>query len=518
MCSDIGDEAALHQALLGLYTAGYRDARRLGPALAAWLEENGLEPSEDHQLVLKRAFTAAGTNRQFVNGSPTTLAALAEIGQSLVDMHGPHDHQSLLHTAKQLAILDAFAGLGAAREAFAAVVRRGSALAAEKAALVVDERTYAQQLDLLRFQVSEITAARLQAGEEAEVQREHDRASNAARLLELSQAALALLGEEENALLTQAGLLGRTLQELQRIDPGSAALATRHGEVMAGWRELQGELSQYADRVEIDPARLQELEERLNLFHTLKRKYGASMEEVITFGAEAAAKLEQLGRREAELERLNAGLKQTALEIGRVGQELSARRRKAVPQLVRAVGRQLKDLGFAQSHFDVTVTTLTPGASTEFAASVPLSGLDTIEFQFAPNPGEPVRPLRAIASSGEMARVMLALKTALAQVDEVPVLVFDEVDANVGGETASVVGGKMRQIAAQHQVLCITHLAPVAAHASAHYVVTKQTRDGRTTSEISCLGKPERVTELARMLGGQSEAARQHAEELLRAS
>jgi len=193
-------------------------------SLDAFLEENGLEPCEDNQLVLKRVFTGAGSNRQFVNGSPTTLAALATIGEWLVDIHGPHEHQSLLHTAKQLAILDAFGGLQKEREAFTELFRRRSAIEAEKAALIVDEKTYAQQLDLLRFQVNEITAARLQPGEDEQVEQEYQRASNAARLLQLSQAALDVLGENENALLTQAGVVGRTLQELQRIDASAAEI------------------------------------------------------------------------------------------------------------------------------------------------------------------------------------------------------------------------------------------------------------------------------------------------------
>ena len=202
-------------------------------------------------------------------------------------------------------------------------------------------------------------------------------------------------------------------------------------------------------------------------------------------------------------------------EIWRVGGELSDQRRKIIGPLGKAAVKQLKDLGFAQSHFDVTIGAADRDSLFRPGSPILSSGLDTVEFQFAPNLGEPPRPLRAIASSGEMARVMLALKTVLAQVDEIPVLIFDEVDANVGGETANAVGEKMRQIARERQVLCITHLAPVAAHASAHYVVTKQIREGRTISEITLLDRKERVTELARMLGGQSEAARKHAEELL---
>jgi DNA repair protein RecN (Recombination protein N) len=548
------------------------DVSKLRAPLKTFLEENGLEPFEDGQLALKRTFTTAGANRQFINGSPTTLAVLAALGEWLVDIHGPHDHQSLLHATRQLAILDAFGGLQSARDAFAALLQRRAALEAEKSALITDEKTYAQQLDILRFQTCEISTARLQSDEEPRLQAEFQRASNAAKLLELSQTALGLLSDNENSLLTQSGLLGRALQELQRIDPAAANLLAIHEQTAATLRELQNDLSHYAEKVDIDPARLAELETRLDLIHSLKRKYGATLPEIITFGETACEKLRQLEQRDVELTRLNADLKKIETELWRAGRELSVRRRKLIPQLAQAVVKQLKDLGFAQSHFDVAITSLTPdssappgsqthldnapasngqergvhaassfadaqlnsstiagntlkrpegrapGAAPGFAppTRLPASGLDIIEFQFAPNAGEPPRPLRAIASSGELARVMLALKTVLAEVDEIPVLVFDEVDANVGGETASAVGAKMRHIARQRQVLCITHLAPVAAHAAAHYLVTKKLRDGRTVSEITLVDRKERVTELARMLGGQSDAARKHAEALLK--
>ena len=490
------------------------DVRSLKAPIRRFLDENGLEPCEEGQLVLKRAFTAAGSNRQFINGSPTTLQTLARVGEWLVDIHGPHDHQSLLHAARQLAILDAFGGLQPVRESFTALIRSSAALEAEKAALIVDERTYAQQLDLLRFQSREISEARLTPDEDLQVDQDHRRASNAARLLEITRAALGLLSDDDNAVQTQLGTLGRLLQELQRLDSAAAPLAETHAQAAASLQELQGVLSHYADRVELDPGRLQELEERLNLLQSLKRKYGFTLADVIAFGEEAARKLASLEQRDAELGRLNAELKQLEAAILRAGQELSARRKKLIPQLSRAVAKQLAALGFQQSHFDVA---LTNGSEiSNLKAQISATGFDTIEFQFAPNPGEPPRPLRAIASSGEMARVMLALKTVLAVEDEIPVLVFDEVDANVGGETASAVGEKMRQISKQRQVLCITHLAPVAAQGDAHFLVTKQVKSGRTLSEISLLEKKERVTELARMLGGQSDAARRHAEELLK--
>jgi DNA repair protein RecN (Recombination protein N) len=493
------------------------DVGQLRAPLESFLEENGLEPCADHQLLLKRSFTSGGTNRQFINGSPTTLNTLASLGEWLVDIHGPHEHQSLLHPARQLAILDAFGKLDDEREAFTDLVRRRGALEAEKAALIVDEKTYAQQLDLLRFQVDEIAAARLQPEDEAQVEQDYRRASNAAKLLQLSQAALGMLGENDTSVLTQAGIIGRTLQELQRVDASAASLQTLHEQAVSALHDLQTALSHYSDKTDIDPARLQQLEERLNLIHSLKRKYGATVAEVITFGDEAQRKLQSLEQRDAALVRLNAQLEQLTAELWRAGQALSAKRRKVIPQLSKSVSKQLGDLGFKQSRLGVSLTTLDQSDFTHHASRITHHGLDTIEFQFAPNPGEPARSLRAIASSGELARVMLALKTVLAAEDQIPVLVFDEVDANVGGETANAVGEKMQQIAQKRQVLCITHLPQVAAPASAHYVATKQVKGGRTVSEITLLDPRERVTELARMLGGQSDAARRHAEALLKA-
>lgn len=490
------------------------DVARLHAPLKSFLEDNGLEPCEDHQLVLKRAFTAAGANRQFVNGSPTTLNRLAALGEWLVDIHGPYDHQSLLQPARQLAILDAFGGLEKTRDAFAALVDQHEALAAEKTSLIIDDKTYAQQLDLWRFQANEIAAAQLKADQEPQLDRDYQRANNAARLLQLAQTALSALSEEDQAVLSRAGALGRTLQELQRADPAAMPLIEIHEQATASLRELQSELSRYLDKIDLDPARLQELEERLNLIHALKRKYGATLAEVIAFGETASQKLQQLEQRETELARLNQALKKLETELWQTGGELSAQRRKLIPKLSQAVTRHLDQLGFKQSQFDIALNAA--GAAAAVQPPFARTGFDTVEFQFAPNPGEPARPLRAIASSGEMARVMLAIKTVLAAVDQVPVLVFDEVDANIGGETAVAVGEKMRQIGAQRQVLCVTHLAPVAAVAAAHYVVSKQVKGERTVSEIRRLAPAERVTELARMLGGQSEVARKHAQALLK--
>ncbi len=492
------------------------DVAGLGPRITEVLEANGIEPCEDHQLLLKRTFTAAGTNRQFINGTPTTLAVLAEVGDWLVDIHGPHDHQSLLQPTRQRDLLDAFARLESEVAKYDALVHRRGEIESAKAALVVDERTYAQQLDLLRFQVNEIAAARLVSGEDVSVEQEHQRVSNAARLLELAQSALAVVSGDESSVLNELGAVGRCLQELRRLDAGAASLTELHAQALTIVRELQTELDHYLDRVDLDPERLQQLEERLNVLQSLKRKYGPSLGDVIRFGGDAASRLRQLESRDAELARLNAELAALEDELWAQGERLTRARKAAAPKLAQAIRRQLTELGFRQSDFQVGIESLTrSGRAGEGTASLPRGGLDTVEFLFAPNPGEPPRALRAIASSGEMARVMLAVKTVLAAEDQVPVLVFDEVDANVGGETAHAVGDKMRQIARRRQVFCITHLPQVAAAAGAHFVVEKEVKAGRSVSKMRLIEGPDRVTEIARMLGGQSEAARQHAAALL---
>lgn len=492
------------------------DVAGLGAGFRTCLADHGIEPCEQDQLLLKRSFTTTGANRQFVNGTPATLGILGDVGNWLVDMHGPHDHQSLLQPARQLAILDAFGGLRPQVEAFGECVRQRRGLLGERSGLLVDEASYAAQLDLLRFQVQEITGANLRPGEDVELEQEHQRAANAARLLQLGQAAAGLLDGEEPSVSSQVGAVGRLLQELERLDAGAAALGQVQAQAASLLQELETELVRYLERVEVDPERLQRLEERLDLLQTLKRKYGSSVDRVIEFGADARRRLDQLESREGARQRLALELERLGQQLLAQGQALTVARRPLVPRLVKAVNRELRDLGFRQGRFEVALEAAVPGLEVLLREGmVSSSGFDTVEFLFAPNPGEPARALRAIASSGELARVMLALKAVLAAEDEIPVLVFDEVDANVGGETAHAVGDKMRRIAQRRQVFCVTHLPQVAAAADVQFVVTKETRDGRTTARMARLDAEDRVTELARMLGGQSAAARQHARALL---
>ncbi|MGA4645285.1 DNA repair protein RecN [Limisphaera sp. 4302-co] len=489
------------------------DVRGLPEPLDPWLMERGLEPCEEGRLMLKRTVTATGANRQFVNGSPAPLAVLKELGDRLVDIHGPHDHQSLLHPARQLDLVDAHAGLQELRTAFARACAERARLERARTELVMDETAYARQLDLLRHQVREITEAALQPGEEETLQAAHQRLSNAARLLQLTRAALDVLTESEQSILNQAGVVGRTLQELQRLDPQTGDWIEWHSRAVEQWQGLAQELSRYADRLELDPRRLEEVEQRLDLLQGLKRKYGRTVADILAFGEEAARQLATLEQRETELARLQSELAALDRRLRELGAELHARRRAALPGLERAVRRHLEDLGFQQCHFEVRLESRLETAG-EGPPPSP-AGWDRVEFLFAPNPGEPPRPLRAIASSGELARVMLALKTVLAAQDQIPVLVFDEVDANVGGETAHAVGAKMREIAAHRQVLCVTHLAPVAAPATQHWRVQKTVRQGRTYTELTRLDAAGRAEELARMLGGRSEEALRHARSLL---
>ncbi len=325
------------------------------PEMNVHLEANGLEPCEGNQLFLKRTFSATGSNRQFINGTPAALNSLKSVGDMLVDMHGPHDHQSLLQPANQLEILDAFGGLSGARHNFGLLAQKQAALEAEKAALIVDEGTYARQLDLLRFQTTEIDAAKLKPEDDLELAEQFNRANNASKLLQLIQSATTLLAEDENALLTNGGALGRTLQELRKLDSGAEALSDLHEQAMEALRELHLKLGSYSDGIDVDPVRLVELEERVNVFHGLRRKYGQTAGEILRFGEEARTKLAELEGRDEIIERINSALEGLEGQLRRSGEQLSAARRKIIPKLAKAVTKELNDLGFKQSFFAIAL-------------------------------------------------------------------------------------------------------------------------------------------------------------------
>ncbi|MFL6530641.1 MAG: DNA repair protein RecN [Chthoniobacterales bacterium] len=470
------------------------------------LSEAGVEPCGD-ELILKRSFSAAGSNRQFINGSPTTLAVLKSLGDDLVDLHGPHDHQSLLSPEKQLGLLDAFAH--AETEEFAKKYRELQSVTAEQAALSIAESAREQELDLLRHQVAEITAANLNDSEEQDIESRYKLASNSKRLIELASAAATRLSEADDSVLSQLAETQRLLRELEKIDPGVAELSATHAASVVELSEIARSLTNYAERLDLDPAQLASLEQRVSLFETLKRKYGGSIAEVIAFGERAGERMRKIEGRDAELERLAREIERGRAEVQRAGDALHKLRAKAAPKLSEKIRENLRDLGFRQSEFDAKLSSL---------GEPNVRGFDAVELLFSPNPGEPLKPLRSIASSGEISRLMLAIKSALAAQDAVPLLVFDEIDANVGGEIANAVGAKMRTLAGEHQVLCITHLPQVAAAASSHFVVTKEVAHGRTFSELREVTSKARREEIARMLGGQSDSALKHAAALLKSS
>ena len=470
------------------------------------LAEAGIEASEE-DLILKRTLSVAGTNRQFINGSPTTLSVLKNLGDDLVDLHGPHDHQSLLSPETQLRLLDSFARTEHQLNEYRNYYRLLHTLLSEHAALNTAETAREQELDLLRHQVTEIESANLVADEEHEIETRYKLASNSKRLIELASAAANKLSESDDCVLSQLAETQRLLRELEKIDNSIAQFSSAHASAVVELSEIARSLSAYAEKLDLDPEQLAALEQRVSLFETLKRKYGPSIADVITFGERAAERMTKIKGRDAELERLAKEIESARMQMNRSGEALSKSRRKVAPKLSENIRRNLRDLGFRQSEFEAKLTV------TEAAGP---TGFDAVELMFSPNPGEPLKPLRAIASSGEISRLMLAIKSALAAHDAIPLLVFDEIDTNVGGEIANAVGAKMRALGNDHQVICITHLPQVAANASSHFVVTKAVTHGRTFSNLQEVTGKTRREEIARMLGGKSESALKLAASLLK--
>ena len=479
-----------------------KELQKLNPQLV----EAGVEPSTD-DLIIKRTLSAAGNNRQFINGSPTTLSILKNVGDALVDLHGPHDHQSLLSPDKQLDLLDSFARAEEQVEEYRKHFRQLETLTAEHTALNTAETAREQELDLLRHQVTEIDSANLVADEEDEIEKRYKLSSSSKRLIELASAAANKLSEADESVLSQLAETQRLLRELEKIDISTAELSSEHAAAVVQLSEIARSLSDYAEKLNLDPEQLAALEQRVSLFETLKRKYGGSIAEVIEFGRRAAERMQKIEGRDAELERLTKEIEKVRDQMNRAGDALRKLRAKAAPKLSETIRKNLADLGFRQSEFEAKL-----GALDEPRAS----GFDSVELLFSPNPGEPLKPLRAIASSGEISRLMLAIKSALAAHDAIPLLVFDEIDTNVGGEIAHAVGAKMQTLGREHQLICITHLAPVAAAASSHFVVTKDVVRGRTFSNLQEVAGKARREEIARMLGGKSDSALQLAASLLK--
>lgn len=475
-------------------------------AVDAVLEEAGLDPCQDGELLIKRTVSASGANKQFVNCSPVTIQVLKGLGEFLVDLHGPHDHQSLNSQERQLEMLDKSAGIEDLLGSYEDAWKQWRAALTELDELENSERAGSQQIDMLKFQVNEIAAANLKPGEEEEIESRHRIAANGARLAELCGSITSRLSDGEGGVLDALREIGRSIHDLERIDPGTAKMFEGFKSAQIELTELESSVQDYADDLETDPAELAQLDQRIHTIQTLKRKYGSTVAAILEFAADAETRLAKIENRGEEIERLQKLVKDRRAQVDKFGKQLSKKRADAAPKLAKDVAAHLADLGFKRSVFEAQLAAhAEPGRH----------GLEEVDFQFAPNPGEPLKPLRLTASSGEMSRVLLAVKSALAKQDAVGLLVFDEIDANVGGNIAEAVGRKMASLGSTHQVIAITHFPQVASLARSHFVVTKEIEGNRTKSNIREVADAERVEELARMLGGKLESAREHAKALL---
>jgi DNA repair protein RecN (Recombination protein N) len=479
--------------------------------LIAALDARGIEC--DGTVVLKREVPAGagGRARAWINGSAVTAGVLAEVGRTLVNVHGQHEAQALLAAEAQQAILDAFGEADAERRAVASA---HAALAEARDAIGAlrsrrDEA--ARRADWLAHVAKEIGDAALAEGEEEKLSEEARRLTHAEELRALAaELTDALEGGDEGAL-GRLGHLQKPLASLQRIDPGTVRLQELYDAAWYAIEEFARAAQGYADGIELDPERLEEVERRRDLIFRLVKKYGGSVAAVLAQGREARAELDLLDTAGLDLRGLEGRVKDAAAALTAAASRLSAKRTKAAAALAKAVEARLPELGMPDGRFMVELT--------RRAESGP-SGAEDVEFRVALNVGHDARPLARVASGGELARVMLALKTILARVDGVPTLIFDEVDAGIGGRTGLMVGDAMRDVADHHQVFAITHLPQIAARAHHHIVVRKAARGGVTTSDVSVVTADERVSEVARMLGGDAESAtsREHARELIAAA
>lgn len=506
--------------------------------LATLLAQLDIAP-EDGTLILTREILASGRGIARVNGRSVPLSTLQRIARFLVDIHGQSAHLALLRPEQHVYYLDRYANTVDLREQVAALVSQWRAERRELERLRRDEREIERRVELLRYQVDEIEAAQLQPGELAELETERRRLANAERLQELCSVvhdALAgdSVGDTQGAMDLLAGAQ-RALGDLLRLDDTLREQGAAIDQALYLLQDAALAVRSYQDDILSDPERQAMVEERLDLIAKLRRKYGATIEEILAYGQESARELDELTHREERIADLLARDAELRLRIGEVAAELSRRRMAAAGDLAAAMERELDDLNMQRARFQVQMTQLpdpdgapadlsgeTSGKKRKSASeSLPAyaftpTGIDRVEFLIAPNPGEPFKPLARIASGGETSRLMLALKTILSRADEVPILIFDEIDAGISGRSGQTVGEKLWQLGRTHQVLCVTHLPQIAAMGDCHYRVAKAVHDDRTTTHVEALPHGERVLELSQMLGGTRTAAAQaNADDLL---
>lgn len=495
------------------------------------LEQDGLEGDDPALLILARELRREGRNVCRVNGRAVSLKVLSAIGQYLVDIHGQTEHLSLMRVREHVDLLDRYGELWPLRYRIADLVRQLQAIQRELNALRRDERELARRIDLLQYQVSEIETAHLESGEEQDLVQERTRLANAEQLRELADEAQFALyegGEERESALDQLQASVRALSGLARLDPSTEELREAAEALSYHLEDLSSSLREYRDRIEFDPRRLSHVEERLALIHSLQRKYGDRIEDVLAFASRARRELETIEHSEERIAELEADEDRLLGTVGKVGVELSNRRREAGEHLSAGIEAELEELSMARARFGVGLVWRddSEGAYADARrVAFDLTGLDRVEFLIAPNVGEPLKPLVRIASGGETSRLMLALKTVLAQADRTPTLIFDEIDAGIGGRIGSVVGQKLWDLtisdggkARSHQVLCVTHLPQLASYSDLHFHVRKGVVGDRTVTSVDPLDGGEREQELAGMLGAITEQTRASAREMITVS
>ena len=492
-----------------------------GP-VAALLGELGYASEEP--LILRRELSRAGRSRAFVNDAPATLALLERLGEALVELHGQHEHQALLRPARHLDLLDGYAGLLPLREDLRRRYEEWATLEAELAGLSEADADRARREGLARTAIEEIDAARVAPGEEEELRVERRRLQHAERLFEAASEAYASLYDDPASAVTRVARAAARLRDLARVDERLAPVVEGLEAASVQLDEAARSLRGYRDGITVDPQRLEEIERRLDELGRLKRKYGETVEAVLAAREVRARELETLGRGEERARELTARLAEIREALERDALALSRRRERAARELARRVIAEIGGLGMADAEFRIRLHR-EPASQGGLAAGperwqVGPRGVDQAEFLFAANPGEEPKPLTRIASGGELSRTMLALKVLLAQHDAVPVLIFDEVDAGIGGRTADTVGRKLRQVARSRQVLCVTHLPQIACYADHHLRVEKAAAGERVRTTVAPLGREERVREVARMLGGEAvtDSSLRHARELIAAA
>lgn len=452
----------------------------------------------ESELILKRVLSRSGRHRVYVNGSLCPLRVLEELGGTLVDIHGQHEQQSLLATTKQLEALDGFGRLTELRGTYEQAYQKWKELRRQLDALQQDVVDRTRREDLLRFQNQEIEEAGLVPDEEEQLRHERERLVHAHRLRELAHEAHIELQADEQAILTKLGQVGRTLTELVQIDSAMADCEQTATESAILLKDLAGRLRDYAQRLEDDPDRQAVVDDRLDVIQQLKKKYGGSIEAVIATGKRVQEELHVLANHQERTAELTSLLDEAAHRLRTLAQQLSKKRTDAARRMTMSVEAELAGLKMGQAIFQIIVSV------EESAEGLGPTGRDRVEFLLSSNPGEPPRPLSRVASGGELSRIMLALKTILAEMDEVPVLVFDEIDTGVGGAVAAAMGKRLRTLGSFHQVFCITHLPQVASQAEHHLLVEKGLDGQRTNTSVRTLKGIGREEEIARMLSGST--------------